>query len=43
MHSANQMKLMPITAAMMKGHRTTFRFMLDQGIDINFRDVEVTL
>eukprot|EP00930_Biecheleria_cincta_P034410 TRINITY_DN23788_c0_g2_i1.p1 TRINITY_DN23788_c0_g2~~TRINITY_DN23788_c0_g2_i1.p1 ORF type:complete len:3105 (-),score=585.98 TRINITY_DN23788_c0_g2_i1:231-9545(-) len=42
--ASNQMKLAPITAALQKGHRSTFRRMLDMGIDVNFRDADgVTL
>eukprot|EP00931_Biecheleriopsis_adriatica_P061088 TRINITY_DN36718_c0_g2_i1.p1 TRINITY_DN36718_c0_g2~~TRINITY_DN36718_c0_g2_i1.p1 ORF type:complete len:3078 (-),score=601.94 TRINITY_DN36718_c0_g2_i1:165-8072(-) len=37
---ANQMKLAPITAALQKGHRSTFRRMLEMGIDVNFRDAD---
>eukprot|EP00929_Paragymnodinium_shiwhaense_P051665 TRINITY_DN25959_c0_g1_i6.p2 TRINITY_DN25959_c0_g1~~TRINITY_DN25959_c0_g1_i6.p2 ORF type:complete len:303 (+),score=89.95 TRINITY_DN25959_c0_g1_i6:275-1183(+) len=36
------MKLAPITAALQKGHRSTFRRMLEMGIDVNFRDADGT-
>ena len=38
--SANAMKLMPVTAAFLKGHTSTFRRMLELGVDTNFRDAD---
>eukprot|EP00928_Gymnodinium_smaydae_P028747 TRINITY_DN2184_c0_g4_i1.p1 TRINITY_DN2184_c0_g4~~TRINITY_DN2184_c0_g4_i1.p1 ORF type:complete len:2013 (-),score=327.29 TRINITY_DN2184_c0_g4_i1:1732-7770(-) len=36
----NAMKLAPITAALQKGHKRTFRRLLELGIDVNFRDAD---